>query len=142
MAIKKKQDVLDRKSRILEVLSKDYKWETYLYIFISLFLIEIGALILNSVIQFKDTVPLLGTYPTAFAIIIVVIGVLSLIYALYPFIRQAYPEIKKVTWPKWSLFLGNAAKTFLFLIVLTLIYFVFDIIIGESLSRLFNFTTR
>jgi preprotein translocase SecE subunit len=141
MAEKKKVDVLDRKSRIFEVLSKDYKWETYLYIFISLFLIEIGALILNSVIQFKDTIPLLGTYPTAFAIIIVVIGALSLVYALYPFIRQAFPEIKKVTWPKWSLFLENTVKTFVFLIVLTLVYFVFDIIIGETLSRVFNFTT-
>jgi len=140
MAVKQKVDTLDRKSRILEVLNKDYKWETYLYIFISLFLIEIGSLILTGVISFKDSIPLLGTYPTGFAIAIVVIGALSLVYALFPFMKQAFPELKKVTWPKASLYLGNVAKTFIFLIGLTLIYFVFDVIIGETLSRLFNFT--
>ncbi|MCR5786118.1 MAG: preprotein translocase subunit SecE [Acholeplasmatales bacterium] len=135
MAVKEKVDILDRKSRILEVLNKDYKWETYLYIFVSLFLIEIGTLILTGVVQFKDSIPLVGTYPKGFAIAIVVIGALCLIYALFPFFKTAYPEVKKTTWPSWTLFFGNAAKTFVFLIAFTLIYFMFDIIIGELLSR-------
>ncbi len=138
MAVKQKVDTLDRKSRILEVLSKDYKWETYLYIFVSLFLIEIGALILTNVISFKDSIPLLGTYPTGFAIAIVIIGALSLIYALFPFIKQAFPELKKVTWPSWGLFLGNTVKTFVFLIAFTLVYFMFDVIISTLLNRMFN----
>ncbi len=140
MAIKEKVNVLDRKSRILEVLSTDYKWETYLYIFVSLVLIEIGCLILNDVISFKDSVPIVGTYPTAFAILIVVIGSLSLIYALYPFLKMAFPEIKKTEWPTWMLFLGNTARTFVFLILFTLIYLMFDIIISELLSRYCSFT--
>jgi preprotein translocase subunit SecE len=135
MAVKEKVDILDRKSRILEVLNKDYKWETYLYIVVSLFLIEIGALILTGVISFKDNIPLIGTYPKGFAIAIVIIGSLSLVYAIFPFLRTAFPEIKKTTWPTWALFLGNAAKTFVFLIAFTLIYHMFDIIIGELLSR-------
>ncbi len=138
MAIKQKEDILDRKSRILEVLSKDYKWETYLYMFVSIVLIVLGSLILNGVISFRDSIPIVGTYPKAFAIVLVVVGVLSLIYSLFPFFKMAFPELKKVKWPGWMKFLGDTARTFIFLILFTLIYLMFDIIISELLSRYFS----
>ncbi len=138
MAVKEKVDILDRKSRILEVLSKDYKWESYLFVVIALLLIEIGCLVLNSVITFKEDVPFFGSHPTGAAVTLIVIGSLSLVYALFPFIRNAFPEIRKTTWPSWTLFIGNTAKTFVFLIFFTLIYLMFDIIISELLSRLLS----
>ena len=138
MAIKEKVDILDRKSRILEVLSKDYKWETYLYMFVSLVLIVLGALILNGVITFRDSIPIVGTYPTAFAIVLVVIGALSLIYALFPFCKYAFPEFRKVKWPTWTKFFGDVIRTFVFLILFTLLYLMFDVIISELLSRYFS----
>lgn len=138
MAVKEKVDVLDRKSRILEVLAKDYKWETYLYMFVSTVLIVLGTLILQNIITFRDSIPIVGTYPTGFAIVLVVVGVLSLIYSIYPFVKLAFPELKKTEWPTVHKFLGDTLRTFVFLIVFTLIYLMFDVIISELLSRWFN----
>jgi preprotein translocase subunit SecE len=138
MAVKEKVDVLDRKSRLLEVLAKDYKWETYLYMFVSLVLIILGLLILKNVITFKDSIPIVGTYPTPFAVVLVVIGTLSLIYSVYPFIKLAFPELKKTEWPRTNKFLGDVVRTFVFLILFTLVYLMFDVIISELLSRWFN----
>lgn len=138
MAIKEKVDVLDRKSRILEVLSKDYKWETYLYMFVSIVLIVLGTLIIKDVITFRDSIPIVGTYPTAFAIVLIVVGVLSLLYSIYPFVKLAFPELKKTEWPTLHKFLADTVRTFVFLICFTLIYLMFDIIISELLSRWFS----
>ncbi len=138
MAIKEKVSDENKKSRLMEILGKDYKWESYLFIFLSIVLIILGTFILNGTLQVKNSVPVIGAYPTPFAVILIILGVLSLGYALYPFFKLAFPELKKVKWPTWSKFLSDTCKTFIFMITFTLLFLMFDVIISELLKRWFS----
>ena len=137
MAIKEKVSDDDKKSRILEILSKDYKWESYLFIFLSIVLIILGTFILNGTLTVKQEIVIIGQYPTAFAWVLVTLGVLSLVYAAYPFLKLSFPELKKVKWPTWSKFLSDSFKTFIFMVIFTLLFLMFDIIISELLGKWF-----
>lgn len=132
MAIKEKKE--ESRSRVLEYIMTEHKWENYVFMFLSIAVLILGVFILNGTITVKSTVPLIGSFPTAFAIVIVVISALSLIYAIYPFAKSAFPELKKITWPNKALFIGNTIKVFVFLIIFTLLYLMYDVLVSELLS--------
>lgn len=134
MAIKEKKE--EQTSRILEYLKAEHKWENYLFMFLSIALIILGVFMLNGTLNVKSTVPVIGSFPKAFAIIITVIGSLSLIYAVYHFFKSAFPELKKITLPGWSLFIGNTLKVFTFLIIFTLLYLMYDVLVSEIIGGL------
>lgn len=136
MAIKEKQD--ERKSRILEYLKTEHKWENYLFMFLSIAVLILGVFMLNGTLEVKPSVPIIGSFPKVFAIIVTVVSSLSLVYAIYPFVRSAFPELKKVTWPSWSLFFGNSLKVLVFLVVFTLLYLMYDVLISSFLAWLLN----
>ena len=129
MAIKEKKE--EQTSRIWEYITTEHKWENYAFIFLSIAVLILGVFILNGTISVKSTVPIIGSFPKAFATIIVVIASLSLVYAVYPFVKVAFPELKKVTWPGKNLFL-------VFLIVFTLLYLMYDVLVSELISGILN----
>lgn len=136
MAIKEKKEV--QTSRIWEYISTEHKWESYVFMFLSIAVLILGVFILNGTLTVKSTVPIIGSFPTAFAIIIVVVATLSLLYAIYPFVKVAFPELKKITWAGKKLFLGNTLKVFLFLTIFTLLYLMYDVLVSELLSTILN----
>lgn len=134
MAVKKTQ--VEKKSRVLEYLQTEHKWETYLFIFLSLALMVLAIFILNGTLGVDTKVPVISSFPKTFAIIILVIASASLIYAVYPFFKNSWPEVKKVTLPGWVLFLGNVLKVFTFLAVFTVLYLMYDVLVTELISGL------
>ena len=135
--IQKKQEKLDGKSRILEYLATEHKWENYVFLGISLLTLVLGLLILSGALVVKEDFPLIGDYPMVFAWILVVISGAGVIYAAYPFFKPALPEFKKVTWLSGKKFLGNAIRVFLFLIILTGLFLLYDAFITQILARIF-----
>lgn len=133
MAIKEKKET---KSKLGEILSKDYKWESYVFFFLSLLVLILGVLILTDTITISSNAWLVGSFPTGFAIILVVIGSLTLLYSIYPFFKQALPEFKKISWLKGKKYWGNVVRVFLFLIVFTLLFLLYDSFITEILQRI------
>ena len=85
----------------------------------------------------KDKRILIGKYPDVFAWVLVVIAGLGVVYALYPFFKPALPEFKKISWLKWPKFLGNVIRVFLFLIIFTLLFLLYDSFIQQILARIF-----
>ncbi len=134
--IEKNKEKFEGKSRILEYLKTEHKWENYLFLVVSVITLLLGILMLTDALVVKEDFPLIGKYPDVFAWILVVIAGIGVIYALYPFFKPAFPEFKKVTWLTWGKFLGNAIRVFLFLIIFTLLFLLYDSFITQILARI------
>lgn len=120
--------------RIGEYLKEEHQWENWLFLGISIITLLLGCLMLNGALQVRKDFPVIGEYPQVFAWILIVLASLGLLYALYPFLKPAFPELKKITWLAWPKFLGNAIRTFVFIIILTLLFMLYDVFIAELLG--------
>lgn len=137
--IKKKRDKEDSKpSRILEYLKTEHKWENYLFLVISLVVLMLGILILTNVLVVREDFPLIGKNSTVYGWILVVVAGLGTLYALYPFYKPCFPEFKKITWLKGAKLLGDIVRVFLFIIIFTLLFLLYDSFISQVLGYIFN----
>ncbi len=134
MATKEKQ--VEKKSKLVEILSKDYRWENYVFFIISLLVLLLGVLILTDTITINPDAFLIGPIADIFAWIMVAFGGLALIYAVYPFFKPAFPEIKRVSWLKGKKYFGNVIRVFIFIIILALLFLLFDMFITAVLAKI------
>lgn len=125
-------------SRIAEYMKEEHKWESYVLIGISLITLLLGCLILNDSLEVKNGFPLIGSHPTLFAWILIVLASAALVYALWPFFKPAFPEFKKITWLTWPKFLGNLARTFIFMIVFVALLYLYDAFMSEIFVLIFS----
>ena len=125
-------------SRIGEYLKEEHKWESYLFIVIALITLLLGCLILNGSLEVKNNFPLIGNHPTAFAWVLVSISALGLLYAVWPFFKPAFPEFKKITWLTWPKFLGNLARTFIFMLIFVGLLYLYDAFMSEIFVLIFS----
>ena len=112
--------------RIGEYLKTEHKWENYLFVFVSVVTLVLGCLILNGALIVKDDFPLIGEHPKVFAWILIGLATVALIYALYPFYKPCFPEFRKISWLKGKDFLRNIIRTFVFILVLTALFILYD----------------
>jgi preprotein translocase subunit SecE len=133
MAIKEKNKEV-QKSKIVEILFTEYKWETYLLGFLSTVAIALGLLIFANVLTVSENTPLIGNYPKLFAWIITIVGSIGLILFAIPLFKPAVPELKKLTWPTWRVFLANATRVFIFIIVLAGVFLLYEAFISAFLG--------
>lgn len=136
MAIKQKQ--VEEKSKLLEVLTTEYKWENLL---LGILATVSGALSLmiitgNTLLQIDQDFPVLGQGNNGliFAWVLFAISIFGLILVIYPFFLPAIPELKKITWPTWPKFLDNAVRTLIFLFFITGAILLFNIFIKYVLG--------
>jgi preprotein translocase subunit SecE len=134
--IAKKHAKLEGKSRILDYLKEEHKWENWLFLVVSSITLLLGILILTSVLVVKDSIPVIGDYPKVFAWILVAISGLGLLYALWPFYKPALPEFKKVTWTKGMKFVGNIIRVFLYIFIFAGLFLLYDAFIQEIFERI------
>lgn len=134
MAVKEKQ--VEKKSKLAEILRKDYRWENYVYFFISLVVLLLGVLLVTGTITISPNAFLIGSIATPFAWILVSVGALALAYALFPFFKQALPEVKRITWLKGKKYFGNVIRVFVFIIILALLFLLYDMFITEILAKI------
>ena len=124
--------------RIGEYLKEEHQWENWLFLGISIVTLLLGCLMLNGALQVRSDFPVIGEYPTVFAWILVVLASLGLLYALYPFLKPAFPELKKITWLTWPKFLGNLARTFIFMLVFVGLLYLYDAFMSEIFVLIFS----
>lgn len=134
MAVKEKK--VEKKSKLMEILTKDYPWENYVFFTISLLVLILGLLILTGALTISSDAWLIGGFPKVFAWILVVVGALTIIYAVYPFFKPAFPEIKKVSWLKGRKYFGNVVRVFMFIIVFALLFLLYDMFITRVLAEI------
>lgn len=136
MAIKEQQKLEDKESRVLKVLSTEYKWENALFIFLSIVVLLLGILILDGTLTVRENFFLIGSIPKPFAITLIVVASLGFVYGLYPIYKPSFPEFKKITWPTGNLFLRNTIRTFIFIIILALMFLLYDTVITNALKNI------
>lgn len=134
--IQKSKEKREGKSRILEYLSTEHKWENYLFLVISIVTLLLGTLILTGALVVKDTFPVIGKQPNVFAWVLVIISSIGVLYACYPFFKPAFPEFKKISWLPGRKFLGNSLRVFIFLTIFALLFLLYDAFITQVLANI------
>ena len=135
MAVKEKN--VEKKSRILEYLKESHKWENYVFLLFSVIVLLMGSLILSGALVVKEDFWLIGSHPEVFAWVLVGIAIVFTLYALYPFFKPAFPELKKITWLPLGKFIGNSIRVLLFLTIFALLFLLYDAFITQILARIF-----
>lgn len=126
MAFKVKNVKEVKQSKIKEILSTEYKWETYLLGFISIVAIALGLLIFSKILTVDSDTAVIGRYPKLFAWIITIIGGIGFILFAIPLFKPAVPEIKKLSFPSKNVFWANTARVFIFIGVIAGIFMLFE----------------
>lgn len=124
------------KSRLLEYLKNEHKWENFVLLFLSLFAMVLGLLILNGTLTVNNDFPLIGSFPRIFAGVLVGLAVLAILLSLWPFFKPAFPELKKVRWPRGKAFLADTARVFSFLFILVAVFLLYDAFISRLIKVL------
>ena len=88
----------------------------------------------NNTLIINEDAFLIGPIADIFAWLMVAFGGLALIYAVYPFFKPAFPEIKRITWLKGKKYFANVMRVFIFIIVLALLLLLFQAFITEILA--------
>ena len=136
MALKKRDK--QEKSKLMEVLTTEYKWENLLLGFLAIASAALAAMIINKTLRIDASFPILGTGNNGiiFAWFLLVISLIGLLLVVFPFLQAAFPEIRKIAWPSKKKYIENSAKTLIYLVILTLTLFLFDFLIIQTLGRI------
>ena len=134
MAIKEKNSNEIKPSKIHEILTTEYKWETYLLGVLSVIAIALGLLLFTDVLTVEEDTAVIGNYPELFAWIITIVGAIGFILFAIPLFKPAIPELKVLSFPTWKVFLANSTRVFIFIIVIALMFLLYESFIGAFLG--------
>ena len=122
---------------ILSIFTKEYKYEGLLLLFLSLVAILLGTMVImgeNSAtglpLTINKEVFLIGEYPKVFAWILIILGAMSLILAVWPFLRPSVAELKRVSWPNKGELIQNTATVFAFIVIVAAFFLLSDYLLG------------
>ncbi len=136
MAIKQKD--VEKKSKLWEIVTTEYKWENLILGILATLSAALALMIIsgNPLLQISPSFPILGegNNGVIFAWVLFTISVFGLILVIYPFFLPALPELKKITWAKWSKFLDHSVRVLIFLFLLTGFIFLFNLLIINLLG--------
>ncbi|HBG33062.1 MAG TPA: hypothetical protein DDW82_05045 [Acholeplasmataceae bacterium] len=136
MAIKQK--TVETKSKLIEVLTTEYKWENLLLGILATLSGALALMIIsgNSLLQINENFPILGqgNNGVIFAWVLFAISVFGLILVIYPFFLPAIPELKKITWPTFSKFVDHSVRVLIFLFILTGVILLYNLLIIRLLG--------
>ena len=136
MAIKQKQ--VEQKSKLLEVLTTEYKWENLLLGILATISAALALMIIsgNVLLQIDPNFPILGQGNNGliFAWVLFAISIFGLILVIYPFILPAIPELKKITWPTFPKFLDHAVRVLIFIFIVTGFILIYNFLILRLLG--------
>jgi len=126
---------------ILSIFTKEYKYEGLFLLFLSLIAIILGAMVLigestggTSGLTINKDVFLIGDYPRAFAWILIILGVMSLVLSIWPFFKPSIAEVKRVSWPTKGNLFQNTAIVFAFVLIMSLFFLLSDFLLGFVLK--------
>ena len=118
----------EKPHRILDFLSKEYRGENAVMLFLALFAIVLGALIVSGTLEIDEKYFLVGLYKgKLFAWILIGLAAISLLFVVIPFYRPSMTEIKHLKTLSRAEFLVNVARTMVFILLMVAFFFVCDL---------------
>ena len=118
----------EKPHRILDFLAKEYRGENAVMLFLALFAIVLGALIVSGTLEIDEKYFLVGLYKgKLFAWILIGLAAISLLFVIIPIYRPSMSEIKHLKTPTKAEFLVNVARTMIFILLMVAFFFVCDL---------------
>lgn len=112
-------------NRLITVFTKEYKHESLILLFLALVSIILGSLFLSGDLS-ADGVFLIGDYPKVFAWILISLGALSVLLAIWPYYKPSFDEVKRVSWPTKGVIIANSVTVLVFSLVMALFFALAD----------------
>ena len=147
----------EKKNRVVEYLLSEHKLENYLLLFLGLFAIELGVILLQGkLLTIPEEAWLIGgkTNTIVFSWVLIGLGAISIVLVASSFYRPSFTEIRHICMPaipppttitrfpitglKWKEFLWNVVKVVLFSVVLALFFIGCDWVIEKIIQLLKN----
>lgn len=131
MAIKQKET--EKQSKLVEILTTEYKWENLLLLILAVLSTALSLIIIinKGPIAIDESFPILGqrTNQLVFAWVLFAISMLGIGLVTWPFIEPALPELKRITWAKKNEFLDHSVRVIIFILFFVFVILAFDIIV-------------
>lgn len=131
----------EKKNRVVEYLLSEHKLENYLLLFLGVFAIELGVILLQGeLLSIPEEAWLIGgkTNTTIFSWVLVGLGAISILLVAAAFYRPSIAEIKHISGLKANEFLWNVIKVLGFTIVLALFFIGCDFVIEKIVQLMKN----
>lgn len=134
MEVKEKKE---KKSRALEFLVKEHKYENLILAVLAIVAIELGVLLLTGVLEIPSGAFLIGqseTASTIFSWLLVVLGAVSLVLSVISFFIPSFAELKHVKGLKGLEYVSNIATVIIFVVLLALFFIGCDAVIEKGIE--------
>ena len=135
--VEKKVEKKEKKN-FLSLVLREYKFEGLILLVLSLISIILGVMILIGVktsgsdgLIVNQDYWFIGEYPKAFAWILIILGAVSFVLAVWPYVKPSIGEVKRVSWPTKKVMLENTAITFAFILIIAGLFLGYDAILNQ-----------
>lgn len=114
----------EKKSRVLEFLVKEHKYENLFLAVLGIVAIEFGVLLLTKVLEIPSSAFLIGNEPnsTIFSWVLVVLGAVSVILSVISFFIPSFQEAKHIKGLKPAQYFVNVAIVIVFILILAVFF--------------------
>lgn len=141
-----------KKSRAWEILKKEYAFENWVLAILSPVLVLYGVYIVLGKFGTIDLTAILGRSEIAFidfffettlkrvltGSFLIVVGVLVIIYLVWPIMRPSIAEMKKVSWPTAGSLATDSSKVFTFLVFLMVVFTLYGFLLDPLFKWLYS----
>lgn len=110
-----------KKNRLAEIFTKDYKYEGIVLLVLSIIAIVVGILIL------PNPGTIMGISVKIMGWILIGLGGVSLLLSIWPYYKPSVYEVKRVDWPTKKSILEDVISVFIFTIVFVLFFTFVDL---------------
>lgn len=117
-----------KKNRLAEIFTKDYKYEGIVLLVLSIIAIVVGILIL------PNPGTIMGISVKIMGWILIGLGGVSLLLSIWPYYKPSVYEVKRVDWPTKKSMLEDVISVFIFTIIFVLFFTVVDLGLTELID--------
>lgn len=128
----------EKKKSVLNLLGKEYKYEGVLLLVLGIIVTVLGVLVHLGVttkgsegLVINENFYFIGEYPKLFAWILIILGALAIILAIYPYYKPSIKEMKRITWPSKKEMISNTLIVLAFVVIVALLFLGFDAILNQ-----------
>ena len=110
--------VEQKKNRLAEIFTKDYKYEGLVLLVLSIIAIIVGVLLLEN----YSEVMIGWISGEVFGWVLVSLGGVSLLLSIWPYYKPSVYEVKRVNWPTKKTMFENVLSAFIFTIIFVIFF--------------------
>ncbi len=142
MAKNNKEKPEDKISKVFSILKKEYPFEGLLLGFLGAMVLVLGIYIFEGqLLEIQLTnwfIFATDLRINLFSIFVMVIGAVALIIAMAPFFIPGIKEMRRVAWPTLSTLKNHSARVFGFMIFLSLMFVLYDLVFSPIFDYLYG----